>query len=68
MSVATLTWPDWLPKVLLFRRRCPRCKSVEFKPGELRPYDGLLALFFLRPVRCKFCWRRFYWVTLKGAE
>jgi len=67
MNVETLTWPSWLPRVL-WMRRCPRCKSVQFKPGELRPYDGLLGLFFLRPVRCKFCWRRFYWVTLNGAE
>jgi hypothetical protein len=67
MTVATMTWPDWLPRVL-WMRRCPRCKCDQFKPGELRPYDGILALFFLRPVRCKFCWRRFYWVSLKGAE
>jgi hypothetical protein len=68
MNVATMTWPDWLPKVLCFRRRCPRCKSVQFKAGELRPFDGILGLFFLRPVRCKFCWRRYYWVSLRGAE
>jgi hypothetical protein len=40
---------------------------VKFKTAELRPYDGLLGLFGLRPVRCLFCWRRFYWVSLRGA-
>jgi hypothetical protein len=68
MSVASITWPDWLPKVLWFRRRCPRCTSIDFKPAELRPYDGLLALFFLHPVRCKSCWRRFYWIALRAPE
>ena len=51
MSVATTTWPRWLPRVLWMRHMCPSCTSVEFKPAELRPYDGLLALFFLhQPV------------------
>ena len=52
----------------LIQRKCPSCASVKFKPAELRPYDGLLALFWLRPVRCLFCWRRFYWVSLRGAQ
>lgn len=67
MNDETMTWPSWLPRVL-WMRRCPRCTSVDFKPAELRPYDGLLALFFLRPVRCKSCWRRFYWVSWQVAE
>jgi hypothetical protein len=33
----------------------------------LRPVDAVLGLFLLRPVRCMFCWRRFYWVSLRGA-
>lgn len=41
------------------------CNSVKFKPAELRFFDSLLALFALRPVRCMFCWRRYYWVTLR---
>jgi len=68
MNVATMTWPRWLPRVLCIRRRCPSCTSVEFKAAELRPYDGLFALFFLLPVRCKSCWRRYYWVSLRGAQ
>ncbi len=68
MTAEVLIWPRWLPRVLWPRRKCPCCKSVEFKPGELRPYDGLFGLFFLRPVRCKFCWRRYYWISLRGAE
>ncbi len=68
MSVATITWPDWLPKVLWFRRRCPHCTSVDFKSAESRPFDGLLALFFLHPIRCRSCWRRFYWITLRPEE
>ncbi len=68
MNVATMTWPRWLPRVLWMRRICPSCTSVAFKPAELRPYDSVLALFFLHPVRCKFCWRRFYWISLRVAE
>jgi hypothetical protein len=26
--------------------------------------DGLLAMFAVRPVRCAFCWRRYYWFAL----
>jgi hypothetical protein len=66
MSDSTWTWPDWAPHVL-WMRKCPRCNSVKFKPGELRPIDGLLAMFALRPVRCMFCWRRFYWLSVHGA-
>jgi hypothetical protein len=68
MNIGARTWPNWLPRVLFFHRVCPRCTSVQFKAGELRPSDGILGLFALRPVRCKFCWRRFYWFSLRGAE
>jgi hypothetical protein len=68
MSGATITWPNWLPRVLWMRRMCPSCTSIEFKPAELRPLDGVLALFFLRPVRCTSCWRRYYWISLQTAE
>jgi hypothetical protein len=61
-------WPDWLPHLLWIRRECPRCNSAKFKDAELRPFDALLALFALRPVRCMFCWRRFYWVSLHGVN
>jgi hypothetical protein len=62
-----MNWPNWLPRLLCIRRECPCCKSVLFKAAELRPLDSLLRMFALRPVRCMFCWRRFYWVTLHGA-
>jgi hypothetical protein len=68
MSARTMTWPNWLPRVLLIKRACPVCNSVKFKPGELRSYDGLLGLFALRPVRCKFCWRRYYVLSLRDPE
>ena len=68
MSNDTMTWPSWLPRVLWFFRKCPRCTSVEFKPAELRSFDGLLGMFALRPVRCMFCWRRYYWFSLRSAE
>jgi hypothetical protein len=68
MTAEAMTWPRWLPRVLALRRMCPCCKSVQFKPAETRSYDVLLGLFFLRPVRCKFCWRRYYWISLRGAE
>jgi hypothetical protein len=31
----------------------------------LRPFDGLYAMFFLHPIRCMFCWRRYYWFALR---
>jgi len=69
MSIETMTWPRWLPRVLWMRRMCPRCNSVQFKPAESRSLDGLLGmLFVLRPVRCTSCWRRYYWFSLRGAE
>jgi hypothetical protein len=68
MNVKAMNWPNWLPRVLLIRRACPHCDSVKFKPGELRPYDGLLGLLALRPVRCMFCWRRYYLVSLRDPE
>jgi hypothetical protein len=68
MSDTKRDWPNWLPHLLWIRRECPRCHSVQFKPAELRPIDGLLAMFALRPVRCKFCWRRYYWVALHGPS
>jgi hypothetical protein len=34
----------------------------------MRPLDELLGMFALRPVRCKFCWRRYYWLSLHGAS
>jgi len=67
MSNSRHDWPDWLPHVLCFRRKCPRCNSVKFKQAELRTVDGLLAMFAVRPVRCIFCWRRYYWISLRGA-
>jgi hypothetical protein len=39
---------------------------VKFKQAELRPFDGLLAMFALHPVRCMFCWRRYYWISFSG--
>jgi hypothetical protein len=67
MRITSRNWPDWLPHLLCLRRRCPRCNSVKFKQAELRATDSLLALFALRPVRCMFCWRRYYWFTLHDA-
>ena len=63
MNAATMTWPKWLPRGLWFRRAFPCCNSVQFKQGELHPLDRLLAMFALRPVRCMFCWRHYYWFS-----
>jgi hypothetical protein len=68
MSYTWRNWPDWLPHPLWIRRVCPRCDSLKFKPAELRPFDGLLSMFALHPVRCKFCWRRYYWFTLHAVN
>jgi len=66
MNAAAMGGLSWLSRVLWFRRSCPCCDSTKFKPGELRSFDGLLALFALRPVRCMFCWRRYYWFSFGG--
>jgi hypothetical protein len=68
MNVGTMSWPIWLPRLLWPRRTCPRCDSIQFKPAELRPFDGLAAMFALRPVRCMFCWRRYYWISMRAPE
>ena len=68
MSVKAINWPTWLPRVLLIRRACPCCGSTKFKPGEMRSFDVILGLFALRPVRCMFCWRRYYLVSLRDPE
>lgn len=68
MNAATITWPAWLPRVLWPRRMCPCCDSVQFKPAELRSWDGLAAMFAMRPVRCMFCWRRYYWFSMRAPE
>ena len=59
--------PSWAPSLPLIIRKCPSCNSLKFKAAELRPFDELLGLLGLRPVRCLFCWRRFYWISLRGA-
>jgi hypothetical protein len=68
MRISSRNWPDWLPHPLCIRRRCLRCNSVRYKPAELHWFDNLLAMFALRPVRGMFCWRRYYWFTLRGAN
>ena len=68
MSVAATSWPDWLPRVLWFRRASPCCDSVKFKPAELKPLDGVWAMFAFRPVRCTFCWRRYYWFWKRAVQ
>ncbi len=65
---ATILWPNWLPRVLWFRHACPCCNSVQFKPGEMHAFDWLFGLFALRPVRCMFCWRRYYWFSIGSIE
>jgi len=68
MNFSNRTWPTWVPHLLWIRRECPRCNSLKFKPAELRSFDGLLGMFAVRPVRCMFCWRRYYWFSLHNAN
>ncbi len=67
MSGINLNWPSWAPRLLWTWSKCPRCNSIQFKPAELRPFDPLLGLLALHPVRCMFCWRRYYLITLRGV-
>ena len=64
MHTTRWNWPNPVPGLIWTKHECPRCNSVEFKPAELRSFDGLLSMFGLRPVRCMFCWRRYYWFAL----
>lgn len=68
MRLTNRDWPSWLPHLILMPRECPRCTSVKFKPAETRSIDGLLSMFALRPVRCMFCWRRYYWFTIRSVH
>ena len=68
MNTASLNWPGRLPRLLLIRRECPLCSSIEFRTAESHPLDTLLALFALRPVRCVNCWRRYYWLSKRSIN
>jgi hypothetical protein len=60
MSIAGMTWPGNLPRLLWMHRECPLCSSIEFKIAESQPLDRLLGLFMFHPIRCVNCWRRYY--------
>jgi len=68
MDIAGLTWPSNVPRLLLMRRECPLCSSIEFKAAESHPVDCLLKLLMFCPVRCVNCWRRYYWFAKRGAD
>lgn len=61
MKDSGLNWPLQIPHVLWIKRSCPLCSSVEFQEAESASLDGLLKLLALHAVRCKNCWRRYYW-------
>lgn len=68
MNRTKWNWPNWMPQLIWMRHECPRCTSDKFKPAELRSIDGLFGMFALRPVRCMFCWRRYYWFALHAID
>lgn len=68
MKATKWDWFSRLSHLVLIRHECPRCKSVKFKPAELRPIDDLLVMFALRPVRCMFCWRRYHWFAFHVVD
>ncbi len=61
-------WQRLLPNMIWMKHQCPRCNSNKFKAAELRSFDELLSMFALRPVRCMFCWRRFYWFAFHAPD
>lgn len=65
---AKIIWPNWLPRVLWFHHVCPCCESVHFKPSEAHSLDLICSLFALRPIRCTFCWRHYYWFSIRSME
>lgn len=68
MNTVSQHWPNWLPHLIWMKHKCPCCDSVKFKAAELRSFDELLSMFALRPVRCMFCWRRYYWFAFHSAD
>jgi len=68
MNFSNRSWPRWVPRMLWIRHECPFCNSLKFKQAESRSFDGLLSLIAVRPVRCMFCWRRFYWFAFHDAN
>jgi hypothetical protein len=60
VKLASLNWPSKVPRLLGMGRPCPRCSSVEFRAAVPEPADRLLAMFFLQPIRCVNCWRKYY--------
>ena len=60
MKTETLSWPPSIPRVLWRGRKCPLCRSFEFRQAEAVWLDGVFALLGLRAVRCVNCWRRYY--------
>jgi len=47
------------------RLNCPHCTSHQVRPEPYRWYETPLALFFLRPFRCRRCRSRF--IRFAGA-
>ena len=68
MNVEAMTWPVGCRECFGYGEGALAANPFNSNPPSCAPYDGLLGLFFLRPVRCKFCWRRYYWISLRGAE
>ena len=68
MRAETMTRPKWLARVLLVRHVSTRCDSVSFKAVGLRSFDSLLGLLALHPVRFALCGRRYYWLSMRGAQ
>lgn len=68
MHTTRWNWPNPVLGLIWTKHECPRCNSVEFKPAELRSFDGLISMFGLRPVRCMFCWRRYYWFAVHAVN
>jgi hypothetical protein len=67
METPTLSWPNWLPRMLWIRRECPLCTSVEFRSEDHGGLDRTLRILAMRRVRCVNCWRRYYWFARVGS-
>jgi hypothetical protein len=68
MQTQTLSWPNWLPRVLWVRRECPLCTSIQFRTEEPASLDRALRVLAMRRVRCVNCWRRYYWFARVGSR
>ena len=62
MKIRDLNWHNGIPRYVVFRERCPICRTREFHASMSHPLRSVLQYLAVHPVRCQNCWRRYYWL------